>query len=264
MSRRYVILLVMTALVCGCKPQAGPPDVIAQTMPRDEEVLALVYDDDYRVPIGFYVDERAGTPGSYTIYHVKDVSLSYELCTDDYDEALALEAADNEGRAVNGVFAGSYENDRYFEVTRDLAYPDGLGNVSTPTSPGYARVFKCSYVDREGVDRNLRDGYAGRLNARPADAVALRGLVEYLWQFAFFWPTRAKVLDSFSGAEPGFVRHTLRLGLVTPQGDGSCDVVEVVDWVFSLDVSDGRIDKSFELRRRFEAERVDGVPRKCG
>jgi hypothetical protein len=263
MSRHLVILLV-TISACACKPQAGPPDVIAQTMPRDEEVLALVYDDDYRVPPGFYVDERAGTPGSYTIYHVKDVSLSYELCTDDYDEALALEAADNERRAVNGVFAGSSENARYFEVTRDLAYPDSLGNVAAATSPGYARVFKCSYVDREGVDRNLRDGYAGRLNARPADAAALRGLVEYLWQFAFFWPTRAKVLDSFSGAEPGFVRHTLRLGLVTPQGDGSCDVVEVVDWVFSLDVSDGRIDKSFELRRRFEAERVDGVPRKCG
>jgi hypothetical protein len=262
--RRLVVLLVTGSVVCGCKPPASPSDVAAATIPSDEDVRAMVYDDKYRVPPGFYVDERADTPGSYTIYHVKDESLSWELCTDDYDEALALEAADNEQREVNGVFAGSYENDRYFEVTRDLAYPDGVGNAAEPTSPGYARVFKCSYVDREGVDRNLRDGYAGRLNARPADAAELRSLVEYLWQFAFFWPARAKVLDSFSEQGPGVIRHTLRLGLLTPQGDGSCDVVEVVDWVFSLDTSDGHIGRSFELRRRFEAELVDGTPRKCG
>lgn len=264
MRRPPVILLVSVCAVCGCKPPASPAAAASRTMPSDEEVLARAYDADYRVPPGFFVDERADTPGSYTVYHVKDVSLSWELCSDDYAEALAIEAADNEQRDVNGIFAGSDENDRYFEVTRELAYPNGAGNVAVPTSPGYARVFKCSYVDREGVDRNLRDGYAGRLQARPADAAGLRGLVEYLWQFAFFWPAKAKVLDSFSEEDAGLIRHTLRLALVTTRGDGQCDLVEVVDWSFTLDTDDGRMEKSFELRHRFEAGFVDGVPHVCG
>lgn len=261
---RKLLVIAFALAVSGCKPPVNPVDDKAQSVPSDEAVLARVYDVNYRNPPGFYVDERSDTPGSYTVYHVKDDSLSYELCTDDYAQALAWEAADNELRQVNGVFVGSYENDRYFEVIRELDYPDSVGNVSDPTSPGYARVFKCSYVDREGVDRNLRDGYAGRLNAKPANAVALRGLVEYLWQFAFFWPAKAKVLDSFSEEGNGSVRHTLRLGLVTPRGSGRCDVVEVVDWIFSLDEIDGSMTKSFQLRRRFEAELIDGVPRKCG
>ena len=259
---RRLLVIPLALVVSGCKPPADPIEDKSQSLPSDEAVLARVYDVNYRTPPGFYVDERAGTPGSYTIYHVKDESLSYELCTDDYAEAMALEAADNERRQVNGVFVGSYENERYFEVIRELDYPDSVGNITDPTSPGFARIFKCSYVDREGVDRNLRDGYAGRLSAIPANAAALRDLVEYLWQFAFFWPTKAKVLDSFSTEDGESARHTLRLGLVTPT-NGRCDVVEVVDWIFTLDETGGSMNKSFQLRRRFQAELIDGVPRKC-
>ena len=261
---RQLLYILLAFAIFGCKPTASPLEGDAQSLPSDEAVLSRVYDENYRTPPGFYVDERSDTRGSYTIYHVKDESLSYELCTDDYGEAMALEAADNERRQVNGVFVGSYENERYFEVIRELDYPDSVGNITEPTSPGFARIFKCSYVDRDGVDRNLRDGYAGRLNAGPANSAALRGLVEYLWQFAFFWPAKAKVLDSFSAEDGGSARHTLRLGLVTPRGNGHCDIVEVVDWIFVLDEYSGSMNKAFRLRRRFEAELIDGVPHKCG
>ena len=39
------------------------------------------------------------------------------------------------------------------------------------------RVFRCAYLDRAGVDVAAGAGFAGVLNARPVDAVALRDLV---------------------------------------------------------------------------------------
>lgn len=118
-----------------------------------------MYDNYYHVPDSFYVDERTSTSRSYTLYHVKDPSISYELCTDDYQQALAWESADNDSRSANGYYVESYESDRYFEFIRELSFPDGIGNIGDLTSPGFARVFKSSYVNRDGVDRNLRDGY---------------------------------------------------------------------------------------------------------
>jgi hypothetical protein len=235
----------------------------ARVLPPDDEIIALVYDSTYTVPGYFYVDERAETPQSYTVYHVKDVSNSYELCTDDYQEALDWEAADNDRRAVTGVFVNSYENDRYFEFIRELAYPDGIGNITDPTSPGFARVFKCSYANRDGVDRNLRDGYAGTLNVAVLTQNNMQIFSEYLWQFTFFWPARKKVLETYSTEQKNSLQHALLLAFVTNQGIDKCDLIEVVDWTFEVDKSNGQITKEFRLVHQMNAQLVDGVPEKC-
>ena len=117
------------------------PDYI---LPSDADILAKAYDVNYSVPDAFYVDERAETTRSYTIHHVLDESNSYELCSDDLVEAQALEEADNRSRAVNGYYVTSHETDRYFEFVRELAYTQDVGNIDEITSPGYARIFKCS------------------------------------------------------------------------------------------------------------------------
>lgn len=229
----------------------------------DEDVMAMVYDPDYSVPAGFFVDDRAGTAGSYTVYHVKDPSISYELCTDDYAQALEWEAADNQSRNVSGVFVTSIETEEYFEVVRELDYPDSIGNVPGPTSPGFSRVFKCSYANRDGVDRNLRDGYAGVINVQPLTQGVVRDFVEYLWQFTFFWPARKSVLASVGDETDGAYAQTLVLGFLTRQGDDRCDLIEIVDWTFSVAKETGEVSKSFRLRRAFEAELVAGLARIC-
>ncbi len=236
----------------------------SRVLPDENEIISKAYDNNYQQPTGFYRDERADTPVSYSVYHVKDVSVSYELCTDDYAEARAWEGADNDSRAVNGAYVSSYENERYFEFIRDLSYPDGIGNITDPTSPGFARVFKCSYVNRDGADRNIRDGYAGTLNQRPLSKESVRTYSEYMWQFTFFWPARAKVLQTFSSEIEETYTHTLVLIFVTNRGTESCDLIEVVDWVFSVDKRSGQLTKEFNLLFELEAELVDGSPRKCG
>ncbi len=265
-AHKFLVFLWLGFSACGSvdtRNEGADGMTAARVFPSDDEVLAKVYDNTYQVPDYFYIDERADTPRSYSFYHVKDASISYELCTDDYYEALAWEAADNDSRAVNGDYVGPYENDRYFEFNRQLSYPDSIGNITDPTSPGFARVFKCSYVNRDGVDRNLRDGYAGILNIRPLTEEVIRTFSEYMWQFTFYWPARKNVLETFSAEQENTYQHTLLLAFLTNQGTNKCDLIEVVDWVFTVDKTDGQITKEFIYLYRMEAQLVNRIPQKC-
>ncbi len=264
MKTTYIFPTLCLLGISACRG-AGSADseIQGRVFPPDDEILAKVYDNLYQVPDYFYVDERADTPRSYTFYHVKDASVSYELCTDDYYQALEWESADNDSRAVNGYYVGSYENDRYFEFIRELTYTNGVGNITDLNSPGFARVFKCSYVNREGVDRNIRNGYAGSLNLRPLSEDVIRTYTEYMWQFTFFWPKKKKVLETFSTETDSAFQHTLLLAFATKQGTGQCDLIAVVDWVFSVDRDNGQITKDFKPLYEMKAHLVNGTPEKC-
>lgn len=235
----------------------------ASTLPSDAEIIGMVYDNSYSVPTGFYVDERADTDRSFTLHHVLDNSGSFELCTDDYAEAYAWEAADNASRAVQGFFVESVETERYFEFARELSYDADIGNIDDITSPGFARVFKCSHTDRTGVDRNLLDGYAGRLNSQPMDAGSVRVFAEYLWQFAFFPNARRKVIGSVASAAGDTFEHTLQLAFASGQGIGECDRIEVAEWRFSADRDTGEVHRAFQTVRVFEAVLQSGTPVLC-
>jgi len=265
----FVFLFTITA-ACGGSDSTDAPDVATagQDDPKpftmsNSEIASLVYDPAYSVPDGFFVDQRAETARSYTIHHVLDGSGSYELCSDDYQAAMEWERADNDARAVTGLFVSAAETPRYFEFVRELEYTDDVGNVGDPTSPGYARVFKCSNTDRNGVDRSLLDGYAGVINARPVNPAAVRDFTEYLWQFRFFPAGRRVVLDSSAESRAASYDHVLRLAFRMSQGSGRCDRIELSEWRFSADRSSGEVRKSFSMLRSFEARLVDGAPSIC-
>jgi len=176
-SRFTMLAAAMLISACGGSGSESTTDVgtptspiaesPARAMPSASDVLAMIYSPNYSTPSGFYVDVRSQTSESYTMHHVLDDSKSFERCTDDFQQAMDWEAADNASRSVQGEYVAAVETDRYFEVARELAYTESVGNISDITSPGFARVFKCSYTSRDGVDRSLTDGFAGRINARP-------------------------------------------------------------------------------------------------
>ena len=242
-------------------PAAEPASQFAPVLSADLDIVAKLYDPNYAVPDGFFVDDRAGTAQSYTVHHVLHPTGAWERCTDDFEQARGWEAEDNASRSVSGYYVGSVENERYFEFIRELSYDDDVGNVGDPTSPGYARVFKCSHTSRDYVDRAALSGYAGTLNARPVNAAAVAGFAEYFWQFSFFPQRHRKVLDTWPGADGA--AHTLLLAFASTQGTGQCDLVEVVEWTFTADAETGRVDADFSLVRSFRAELVDGSPRLC-
>lgn len=232
-------------------------------MPSDAQVAALIFDHSYSVPDGFFVDERSATDRSYTIHHVLDESSSFELCTDDYAEAVAWEAADNASRSVQGYFVESYDNERYFEFVRELSYQDDVGNIDDITSPGFARIFKCSNTSRDGVDRSQLTGFAGQLNAHPLQQDSIRILAEYLWQFTFFPSSRKKVIDSYGHSTADTFDQTLVVAFATSQGAGRCDRIEVASWTFSADRASGEVSKSFSTDRFFEASNDNGTVTLC-
>jgi hypothetical protein len=266
-----LIPLIAATVSCGGGGAASEPattvepkqTVETRSLPGDHDIIARIYDPFFSVPTGFFVDERASTAQSYTIHHVMDESGSYELCTNDFVTAESWEAADNESRSVNGYYVGAYENDRYFEFVRELSYDDDVGNIDDLTSPGFARIFKCSTVSRDGVDRSLLSGFAGQLNTQPIGSSDVREFAEYLWQFAFFPERYKKVLDSYSSTTGGTPGQTLLLGFASSQGFGHCDLVEVVEWRFTANQQSGEVSSQFEVVHSFEAEVVDGSPRLC-
>ncbi len=262
-------LVVLFAAACGgsgsadsAKP-ATPAAAAVPQMPADTEIAAKAYDPGYTVPDTFFADLRSDTAGSYTIHHVLDSSQSYELCTDDLVEAQAWEEADNASRAVNGYYVSSIETNRYFEFVRELSYTQDVGNIATPTTPGFARVFKCGHTNRNGVDRNLLDGYAGRIDPALLSGARLQDFTEYLWQFAWFNVSQKKVIASRAGNAPTALRHTLVLALVNNQGTGACDRIDVVEWHFDANASSGEIHRRFDLHHSFEATLEGGVARLC-
>lgn len=270
--RAYFLLpiLVVAAACGGSESQRSNslPDNSGHSssqlqLPSDEQIIALVYDNLYTVPEGFFVDERAGMARSYTVHHVLDASRSFEVCTDDFAVAMAWEDADNASRAVQGYFVESYENARYFEFVRELSYDDDIGNIADLTSPGFARIFKCSNTNRDGVDRNLLDGYAGTLNARPIDADSIREFAEYLWQFAFFPNSRRKVIGTRSEAGDVQLHHILQLAFASSQGPESCDRIEVAEWRFSVDPRTGNVERTFQVVHRLDAALDNGTPVIC-
>ncbi len=87
--------------------------------------------------------------------------------------------------------------------------------------------------------------------------------MEYMWQFTFFWPARKTVLDSFSYERADTYQHSLMLAFVTIQGIDKCDLVEVVEWVFTVEKDNGQVTKEFTLLYQFEAQLINGLPDKC-
>lgn len=265
----FLLIPLLAAAACGGgSKDPGPQPTASAGAPAapelsNSDIIQRVYDPEYSVPAGFFVDERADTDRSYTLHHVLDGSGAYELCSDDYQAAVNLEAADHASRAVQGTFIAATETPRYWEFTRELAYTDDVGNISEPTSPGFARVFKCSNTERTGVDRSLMDGYAGVINARPVDAHTIREFTEYLWQFRFFADGRRIVLESRGETAADDISHKLLLARRNSQGPDRCDLVEVSEWVFSVDRATGSVDKTLTVLRNFEAQWADGGPRLC-
>lgn len=270
-SAHFLIPLLSVAAACGGSDSTdttNPPLNVGSlespaVLPSNGEISALVYDNVYSVPAGFFVDERANTDRSYTLHHVLDESRSYELCSDDFAVAMAWEEADNASRNVQGYYVESYENARYFEFVRELAYDNDIGNIDDLTSPGFARVFKCSNTNRDGVDRALLSGYAGTLNALPLSDDSVRIFAEYLWQFTFFPNSRKKVIGSYSTQTSDTLQYTLQLAFSRNQGSGNCDLIEIAEWRFSASRADGRVSQDFEVIASFEARFEAGVPVLC-
>lgn len=263
MKKSKALFGVVAFFLIGCTGGTTQTEVLPASYPR-QEAIDLIYNTTYRYPDGYYFDMRDDVTRSYTLYHVKDPSISYELCTDNFDDAMTWEQADNDSRVVQGIFVGWEENEKYWEFYRELDYSNAgsIGNISDITSPGFARIYKCSYVNRDGVDRNNFNGYGGILNADLNEQV-VREFVQYTNFFNFWWPRTAKTLQFSSNETNEEFIHTLLLGLRTNQGTDKCDLIQLLDWRWTASKTTGNMERVLYNVDQFEADLINGVPVIC-
>jgi len=227
----------------------------------DAEIAALIYSDSQRTPAGFYTEVVPTFSGYIATSHLKNsditanASTQYELCSDDFNQALQWsETANSNG--VNANLVGNETTDQYFEFDR----------VRNGTPQGYlrARVYKCSYLNRNNVDLQLAQGAAGTLNFRPLSAAALQSLVEYLWQFTSYNNFGNVVLSSSATTASSGIAHSLFIAtLSSATGGSTCDTVNVIEWKHSLDTSSGALNLSVTPLWSFHAQYKQGVASTC-
>jgi hypothetical protein len=241
---------------------SAPPRPITQS---DLQIAQSVYGNGPRTPAGFYSDPLPSGHEYVSTMHLKNSDVDadavapqplYELCTDDWNQALAWSELGAESEPQYTDLVATNDDPRYFEF--------GRVREGDPTFYVRARVFKCAYLDRTAANLRATDGAAGRMNRRPLTAAELRTLSEYLWQFTTYNNVGYAVLDSSGSSSPAALTHTLHMGVLARAGmSSSCDRVDVISWRHTMDATTGTLQLEMTTLWSFGARESAGVVSLC-
>ncbi|MEM1439487.1 MAG: hypothetical protein AAF545_04830 [Pseudomonadota bacterium] len=243
----------------GSAPQVATP--VAADIARDLELAALAYSTDQRTPSGFYSEAVRYPDRSEFRFHIKSddlgvaAPLAFEMCSDDFNEALQWSEAGADARDFDTMLTGNAETDWFFEFDRAV--------IDVQPAVVINRVFKCSALDRAGL---APDGYAGQLMMRPLGADELRFVAEYLWQYSIYNNALNAVSASVPGTEAGALVHDLeRVEVLVGDGQASgCDRVEVWTWRWTADPTTGALTSEQRFERAFDARFENATAQLCG
>lgn len=275
-SLRVLRLSLLAVLVASCggggsggssPPVAAPPSPpVAAPRPvakTDLEIAQSVFTDSERTPPGFQLDPPPDWDGQVATFHLKNVDLAalppsesrHEVCTDDWNAALAWSEQVAQAAPAYSDLAETTANDRWFE----------FGRVVRSADPRYQRmrIFRCSYLDRVGVDLGADAGGAGTLHRRPIDATTLAALSEYLWQFTMYNNFGHSVLASRGKAAGGPLEHELVIASLERGTAGSCDQVVVRSWTHRADPASGALTLTTQPLWSFRARQNAGTIELC-
>lgn len=272
--RRSWRLAALTALVlsaCGggggdssapAPTASAPPRPVVQS---DLQIAQSVYGVGPRTPVGFYADPPPSGHGYVSTMHVKNASVDaavvapeplYELCTDDWNQALAWSELSAQNEPQPSDLVETNDDPRYFEF--------GRVRQGDPTFYVRARVFKCAYLDRAAANLRAPAGAAGQLNRRPLTAAELRDLSEYLWQFTSYNNVGYAVLASGGSSSAAALMHTLHIGSLARSAlSSTCDRVDVISWRHTLDATTGSLQLEVATLWSFGARESAGVVSLC-
>jgi hypothetical protein len=238
------------------------PDATAM-LPADVEVADLLYTDRQRIPAGFHVEPTRSDAVYATLAHLRNTDLDAaatpprELCATEFGAALQWSESVAAAQPVYGDLVGNDVTARYYEFTRRLR--------TAPARTAIARVYRCEYLDRAGVDLRASTGPAGRLGLAAWTAADLKSLGEYLWTFTDDNNAGRVVLRSdASGDALGAVHSIVLARLVRAGTPTDCDRVELWRLDLRATQASGALTRSATLQRTFGARRVGGVAQACG
>ncbi len=260
-------------LLCACGGGGGaadtsvPPTVSTASVSvgvtqTNSQIASLIYTDSQRTPSDFNIDSVPVFSGYVATSHLKTTDINsnavlhYELCTDDFNQALQWSDTANSVSGDNATLTGNDSTERYFEFDRLRA--------STPQGYLRQRVYKCAYVNRNTVDLQASAGDAGILNARPLDTATLKGLSEYLWQFTRYNNFDNVVLSSSGSVGNNSLTHSLIIATLTrASSSGSCDAIDLVTWKHTLNTATGELTLSVTPLFSIHAQESGGAVSVC-
>lgn len=227
----------------------------------DADIAVLLYGDTQRTPPGFYQETTPAVQGYVSTSQLKSTEIGaetrpYELCSDDWIQALQWSEAAASGSGVYATLTGNSDSSMYFEFDRV--------RVGTPQAYVRQRVFKCAFVNRDTVDLRDAAGAAGMLNARPLSAADIALLNEYLWQFTNYNNFGNVVLRSHGSSSTNLLVHSLYIATLTRGLQEACDLIQVIEWKHSADLSTGALSRSVTSLWSFSAKQQFGVVSLCG
>jgi hypothetical protein len=246
----------------GAAPTVSTASVSTGVTQTNNQIASLIYTDSQRTPSGFSLDDVPVFSGYVSTSHLKTTDINssavlhYELCTDDFNQALQWSETANSLNGDNATLTGNDSSERYFEFDRLRA--------GTPQGYLRQRVYKCAYLNRNTVDLQASVGDAGILNARPMDAATLKSLSEYLWQFTRYNNFGNVVLSSSGATGTNSLTHSLVIAMLTrASSSGSCDAIDVVTWKHTLNTTTGDLTLSVTPLLSFHAQESSGAVSVC-
>jgi hypothetical protein len=230
----------------------------------DGEIAQLLYTDSSRTPPGFYSEPPPAM--SYTAtFHIKNSDLAlpaalsaptFELCTDDWNEALAWSESVALSAPVYSDLAATDMTEHYYQFART---PRSL-TIGTQQM----RVYRCAFLDRTGADLARLTGAAGHINKRPIAAQDLKWTLEYLWRFSIYNNVGNVVLKSAGVPGSGGPTHELTLAQMTRgAGNNGCDRVRVFAWSYRADSTSGELMSGLRDLWSFDARSDAGSTQLC-
>jgi hypothetical protein len=258
----FAVALYLTGCGGGSEaPASASPANMRPVTQTDLEIAQMLYVDNRRTPQGFFQESAPAIQGYVATSHIKNTDVSnvttshYELCTDDWNTALAWsDQAATGAQASNLVETNTA--DRYYE----------FGRVRSGTPQGYvrARVYRCSYLNRNNVDLSTSSSNAGQFNQRPLTADGMQQLAEYLWQFTQYNNYGNTVLKSSGAVNSNSIEHTLIIAsLIAATGGSTCDRIEVIGWTHNADSQTGALHLTTQSLWEFGARRNAGIVEMC-
>jgi hypothetical protein len=231
----------------------------------DLEIAQYIYSGTPRTPDGFYSDPAQTGADFVSTEHLKnddvDTTVSeagplFELCTDDWDEALTWSELNAQSAPAYADLVETNEASRYFEF--------GRTRIGEPQFYVRERVFKCAYVDRSTADLRKNEGAAGLLNKRPLTAEDLKAFSEYVWSFTTYNNVGHAVLKSSGTANSAALAHTLHIAALDRNAISStCDRIAVLAWRHIADASTGELTLDVRTEFSFGARGSGGIVELC-
>ena len=240
---------------------SAPPRPVEQS---DLQIASAIYSGGSRTPADFSIETPPNVQGVVATSHVKNTdvdpgvpasSAQFELCTNDWNEALAWSETSAHNKPQYASLIATNDDARYFEFARV--------QLGSPQVYVQSRIYKCGYLNRSNANLREGSGAAGQLNVRPLGNDELRRTSEYLWQFTSYNNFGNVVLKSAS-TNATSPEHTLFIATLVRGGmSATCDRIDVVAWRHQLNPTSGALALDLRTLWTFGARESAGIAQLC-